>query len=315
MFLTSYYHGDQIGSSRLMTDGTGHPIWQGTFLPYGEEYQPQITVNNYKFSGKERDAESGLDYFGARYYGSSMGRWLSPDWGEKPMAIPYAQYDDPQSLNLYGYVRNNPITRIDADGHEILNANNNDRGNTKWVPCDSQQCRDTDARFADFFFTSFAMVTGRIGTLYFGAQAIHDWNSGNKKTAALGMLAVIPGERILGQAAKIGMAAKSLSRFEKAAEFGIKSYKEMTIAIKGTGLEAHHLIPQRFADTLGVKAADMASIALTNTEHQVFTNAWRALIPYGEGTAQATKQNVMDAARQVYKDYPEVLQSLGLKGK
>src|SRR6266481_8441757 len=71
----------------------------------------------YKFTGKERDAESGLVYFGARYYGSTMGRWLSPDWGEKPMAIPYAQYDDPQSLNLYGYVRNNPITGIDADGH------------------------------------------------------------------------------------------------------------------------------------------------------------------------------------------------------
>src|SRR6266481_9274280 len=71
----------------------------------------------YKFTGKERDTESGLDYFGARYYGSTMGRWLSPDWGEKPMAIPYAQYDDPQSLNLYGYVRNNPITGIDADGH------------------------------------------------------------------------------------------------------------------------------------------------------------------------------------------------------
>ena len=68
-------------------------------------------------TGKERDAESGLDYFGARYYGATMGRWLSPDWGEKPMAIPYAQYDDPQSLNLYGYVRNNPITGIDADGH------------------------------------------------------------------------------------------------------------------------------------------------------------------------------------------------------
>ncbi|MES2394020.1 MAG: RHS repeat-associated core domain-containing protein [Acidobacteriota bacterium] len=51
-------------------------------------------------TGKERDAESGLDYFGARYYGSSMGRWVSPDWSAKEEPVPYAKLDDPQSLNL-----------------------------------------------------------------------------------------------------------------------------------------------------------------------------------------------------------------------
>src|ERR1700722_3786527 len=68
-------------------------------------------------SGKERDAESGLDYFGARYYGSSMGRWMSPDWADKPEAVPYSQLDNPQSLNLYGYVNNNPLSKADNDGH------------------------------------------------------------------------------------------------------------------------------------------------------------------------------------------------------
>ena len=68
-------------------------------------------------SGKERDTESGNDYFEARYYSSAMGRFMSPDWSAKEDPIPYAQLDDPQSLNLYGYVRNNPLTRVDADGH------------------------------------------------------------------------------------------------------------------------------------------------------------------------------------------------------
>src|SRR5258708_1707088 len=72
-------HGDQIGSSRLMTSDGGWPVWQGTFLPYGEEYNQQITTNHYKFTGKERDSESGLDYFGARHYESAAGRWISPD--------------------------------------------------------------------------------------------------------------------------------------------------------------------------------------------------------------------------------------------
>ena len=76
---TYYYHGDQIGSSRLMTSGGGWPVWQGTFLPYGEEYNAQIGTNHYKFTGKERDDESGLDYFGARYYGNALGRFITPD--------------------------------------------------------------------------------------------------------------------------------------------------------------------------------------------------------------------------------------------
>jgi RHS repeat-associated protein len=69
------------------------------------------------YSGKERDAESGLDYFGARYYASTMGRWMSPDWADKPEAVPYSSLDNPQSLNLYGYVLNNPLSHADADGH------------------------------------------------------------------------------------------------------------------------------------------------------------------------------------------------------
>jgi RHS repeat-associated protein len=63
-------------------------------------------------SGKERDAESGLDYFGARYYGSTMGRFMSPD----PVFISAQRLADPQSLNLYAYVRNNPLRLTDDTG-------------------------------------------------------------------------------------------------------------------------------------------------------------------------------------------------------
>jgi RHS repeat-associated protein len=68
-------------------------------------------------TGKERDAESGLDYFGARYYGSSMGRFMSPDWDSDPDVVPFADLSNPQSLNLYGYVGNNPLGGTDPDGH------------------------------------------------------------------------------------------------------------------------------------------------------------------------------------------------------
>jgi RHS repeat-associated protein len=92
-------------------------LMSGPF-PGGERVLTDLLPKqNYKFTGKERDTESGLDYFGARYYSSRMGRWLTPDWANGAKAVPYADFGDPQSLNLYGYVGNQPVTRFDKDGH------------------------------------------------------------------------------------------------------------------------------------------------------------------------------------------------------
>ena len=72
-----------------------------------------------RYTGKERDTESGNDYMFARYYNSATGRFLSPDWSVKVAPVPYAKLDNPQSLNLYSYVWNNPLSRNDPDGHEV----------------------------------------------------------------------------------------------------------------------------------------------------------------------------------------------------
>src|ERR1700721_2664943 len=74
----------------------------------------------YKFTGKERDTESGLDYFGYRYLGSSMGRWTSPD----PSGLELADPSNPQSLNLYAYVMNNPLINIDPHGLDCFTTSN-----------------------------------------------------------------------------------------------------------------------------------------------------------------------------------------------
>jgi len=68
------------------------------------------------FTSKERDAETGLDFFGARYMSSAQGRFTSPD-------EPLEDQDpsDPQSWNLFGYVRNNPLRFTDADGRTCVN--------------------------------------------------------------------------------------------------------------------------------------------------------------------------------------------------
>ncbi|WP_240359334.1 DUF6531 domain-containing protein [Pyxidicoccus trucidator] len=116
---------------------------------------------------------------------------------------------------------------------------------------------------------------------------------------------------------KCGDAAKgALQAFgglSRAGEFGLKSYGQLGKAIKGTGLQAHHLLEKRFAKVMNEKARQMVSVAVTPTEHQVFTNAWRALIPYGtKGTGAANPEMVRDAARQIYSSYPGILKALGL---
>jgi RHS repeat-associated protein len=71
----------------------------------------------YLFTGKKRDPESNLDNFGARYDSSQLGRFMSPDWSASPEAVPYAKLGNPQSLNLYSYVEDNPLSRSDLNGH------------------------------------------------------------------------------------------------------------------------------------------------------------------------------------------------------
>jgi RHS repeat-associated protein len=72
-----------------------------------------------KFTGKERDTETGNDDFGARYYSNRFGRWLSADWSSVPVAVavPYANLTNPQTLNLYAMVSDDPESFADLDGH------------------------------------------------------------------------------------------------------------------------------------------------------------------------------------------------------
>jgi len=116
-----FYLNDPLGTRRAQTDYAGVLEMVCQELPYGNLLSCSGSAadpTSHHFTGKERDTESGNDYFGARYYSSAMGRFLSPDWSATEDPVPYAQMDDPQSLNLYSYVRNNPLARIDADGHD-----------------------------------------------------------------------------------------------------------------------------------------------------------------------------------------------------
>jgi RHS repeat-associated protein len=110
-----YNHADWLGTERARTNPSGAVCETIQSLPFGDGQGINSTcedVSPMHFTGKERDAESGLDNFGARYNASSMGRFMTPD----PLYIEEQKMLDPQQLNLYSYVRNNPLSLTDPTG-------------------------------------------------------------------------------------------------------------------------------------------------------------------------------------------------------
>jgi len=124
-----YFHlSDWLGTRRQQTDYAGNPVLDFTGLPYGDGLStiPVSTTDaadatENHFTGKERDAESGNDYFGARYYASSMGRMLSPD----PVSGTLIHIMNPQRWNMYAYVLNNPLNMTDPTGKDAAAVNFN----------------------------------------------------------------------------------------------------------------------------------------------------------------------------------------------
>jgi len=107
---------DQVGTLRSRWDLGSNLDGECNSFPYGDGFSCSVSdPSTTLFTGKERDTESGLDYFGARYYSSNMGRFMSPDpenFGANIM--------NPQSWNMYSYAMNNPLINVDPDGRECV---------------------------------------------------------------------------------------------------------------------------------------------------------------------------------------------------
>src|SRR3984885_11064822 len=111
-----YYAADHLGTSRVVASSAGAILDQSDFYPFGgERVLTASSGNTYKFTGKERDSESNLDSFGARYDSSILGRFMSPD-----EAFADQHPVNPQSWNLYTYARNNPLRNIDPNGRGVI---------------------------------------------------------------------------------------------------------------------------------------------------------------------------------------------------
>jgi RHS repeat-associated protein len=105
-----FFHNDHLGTPIVVTDIDGMVVSKHRYSPFGEELAPEgSNSHTHRFTGHERDNETGLDYMMARYYGAEMGRFLSPD---PVLGTP----GNPQSWNRYAYVLNNPVKLVDPLG-------------------------------------------------------------------------------------------------------------------------------------------------------------------------------------------------------
>ena len=109
-----YYHSDHLGSASYITDDQGYETQHLVYLPFGEDwvdwkYNTSQFDTPYKFNGKEKDPETGLHYYGARYLNTDLSIWLSVD----PMSDKYPH------LTSYNYCANNPVMLVDPDGRDI----------------------------------------------------------------------------------------------------------------------------------------------------------------------------------------------------
>ena len=113
--LKYYFHSDHLGSSSLITDATGGIVQHLEYIPFGEVFIDERAATStwstpYKFNAKELDEETGLYYYGARYYDPRSSVWISKD----PLAEKYP------NVGSYVYCVNNPVKFIDPDGNQYI---------------------------------------------------------------------------------------------------------------------------------------------------------------------------------------------------
>ena len=185
-----HYSADDLGTAHdlaevLSGQSNASLCYDSDFYPFGGERTPLAnsctTAQHYKFTGKERDSESGNDYFGARYYASSVGRFLSPD----PLGLAVVQArgkalmgheTNPQDWNMYSYALNNPVSLDDPTGLNACLPNDKSTTDCKVTVTVRDRTKDKHGNYNDQFKhiknQQNFNATASVYTSYHGGKAV-----------------------------------------------------------------------------------------------------------------------------------------------
>jgi RHS repeat-associated protein len=234
-----YYHVDALGSVRAVTDEQGEVLERHDYLPFGEEWNPQPSGQPRKFTGKERDQETGWDYFGARYYEASLARFTSLD--------PVTTFDenrvDPQRWNRYGYVRNNPMRYVDPDGQVI---------ETAWDAF--------NIGLGVASFVSNVREGNYLSAAVDGGGLLLDSGAAALPFIPGGFGAAIKGVRVADKAADLGRGAGIVNRGGRFADLD---------KAKLAGEIGHHVPQNAFNRTRSLSRRDGPAIGITIEDHRL----------------------------------------------
>lgn len=117
---TYFYHPDHLGGTNVVTNATGVVVARNSYLPFGE--MREGGEEKYSYTGKEKDVATDLYYFEARFNSPELRHFTQADIADPDL-------DDPQDLNRYAYVGNNPMSYVDPDGHKKKKKNKSNNNN------------------------------------------------------------------------------------------------------------------------------------------------------------------------------------------
>ena len=250
-----------------------------------------------------------------RMFNPRTGRWTQPDphWDIRTNAIfgdsPTMRNDRYmpsihailQSGNLFMFVMHNPVRWVDSSGlfAACPTTTMMIEPSGLWIcPITFKHMYQMAKPYLYKAWDGFKWVgvqtwEGIKWVGYEAVQGVRWW--GNK---------IADGGRWVQSIFSRGGAPPNWGNLSRAAEFGTRTYVDMKRALQGTGLHAHHIVDQRFGLNIDI------TVAVTRAEHQIFTNAMRAHIPFG--TMGVTKEQVWSAAQDVYANFPAILEAIRL---
>ena len=278
--ITYYYVVNLQGDIVAILDSTGTKIvsytydaWGNILSVTGSMAQTLGSLNPLRYRGYVYDVETGLYYLQSRYYNPEWGRFISAD------DVDFLGADGTiASYNLFAYCSNNPVIYQDSTGYAI---------DTIWD-----------------------IVSLAVSIIDVCVNPTDPWSWVGLVGDVIDLIPFVTGVGEVTRIAKVtGKIADGYGDLSKAQQYGVKSYNVLKKTLKGTGLDAHHVVEQRLVKHLNIDVKTMLSVAVTKAEHQRFTNAWRKAFQYGMNYNALKPEDIWNAAQKIYKDYPKILEA------